>query len=159
MFRELKMVGPIAGIAITAVFLVAVALYCRELQRTLALVRPDSRTASPRSVWLMFLLPYNFVEDFFIIANVAKSLRREAQHNQALRSFNGFGLVSGYGWCSAQIISLIPHEVGSLAGVLALLAWVVHWRFIRNVNRFLSESSQANPGLERDCAKGRSPSI
>jgi len=125
MFRELKMVGPIAGIAITAAFLVAVFLYCRDLQRTLVLVRPDSRTASPRSVWLMFLLPYNFVEDFFIIANVAKSLRREAQHNQALQSFKGFGSVSGFGWCSAQIVSLIPHEVGSLAGVLALLAWVI----------------------------------
>ena len=159
MFRELKMVGPIAGIAITAAFLVAVFLYCRDLQRTLALVRPDSRAASPRSVWLMFLLPYNFVEDFFIIANVAKSLRREAQHNQALRSFKGFGLVSGFGWCSAQIVSLIPHEVGSLAGVLALLAWVIHWRFIRNANRLLSESSQTNSAFERDCAKARSPSI
>jgi len=76
-----------------------------------------------------------------------------------LQSFKGFGSVSGFGWCSAQIVSLIPHEVGSLAGVLALLAWVIHWRFIRNANRLLSESLQANPAFERDCAKARSPSI
>jgi hypothetical protein len=37
-----------------------------------------------------------------------------------------------------QIVSLIPHEIGSLAGFLALPFWVVHWRLIRKVNRALT---------------------
>jgi hypothetical protein len=101
-------------------------------------VQPEARTATPRSVWLMFLIPYNFVEDFFIIANVANSLRREARQNKALHPFHGFGLLSGLAWCSLQIVSLIPHEIGSLAGFLALPFWVVHWRLIRQVNRALT---------------------
>lgn len=137
-FRELALAGPIGSIAIGIVFLAAVAFYCRDLQRTLALVSPPARAATPRSVWLMFVIPYNFVEDFFIVDNVAKSLEREAQHNAALQPFETFGRRSGLGWCSAQIVSLVPHEVGSLGGLAALLLWVVHWRLIRRVNHALS---------------------
>ena len=86
----------------------------------------------------MFLIPYNFVEDFFIISNVASSLRREAQHNIALNSFKSFGTLSGLGWCAAQIVSLLPHEIGSVAGVLTFFLWVIHWRFIRRVNAVLA---------------------
>ena len=54
--------GPAAAVVLA--FLCLVALYCRSLERCLALVRPSCRAAAPRSVWLMFLLPYNFIEDF-----------------------------------------------------------------------------------------------
>ncbi len=137
-FRDLALVGPVGATGIALAFLLAVFLYCRDLERTLTLVQPTARTASPRSVWLMFLIPYNFIEDFFIIANVANSLRREAEQNKALQAFPSFGLFSGLAWCSLQIVSLIPHEVGSLAGFLALPFWVVHWRLIRKVNAALT---------------------
>ena len=137
-FRDLALVGPVTATGIALAFLLAVYLYCRDLERALTLVQPEARTASPRSVWLMFLIPYNFVEDFFIIANVANSLRKEAQQNKALRPFQGFGLISGLAWCSLQIVSLIPHEIGSLAGFLALPFWVAHWRLIRKVNGVLA---------------------
>lgn len=138
-FRELGLAGPVAAAALTVAFLVLVFLYCRDLQRLLTLIRPEARTVSPRSVWLMFLLPYNFIEDFFIVANIAKSLRHEARHNPALRSFRTFGLTSGIGWCSAQIVSLIPHKAGTVAGGLALLFWVIHWRLVRNAKMALSQ--------------------
>ena len=143
-FKEVEALGFLASAALIAVFLVIVFMYCRDLHRSLSLVRPSARTASPRSVWLMFLIPYNFVEDFFIISNVASSLRREAQHNTALNSFKSFGTVSGLGWCAAQIVSLLPHEIGSIAGVLALPLWVIHWRFIRRVNSALTEAALAH---------------
>lgn len=136
-FRELEILGPLGAGSLTLLFLLAVFLYCRDLQHTLSLVRPELRAAAPRSVWLMFLLPYNFIEDFFIVAHVAQSLRREAQANDALRSFSHFGMLSGIGWCSAQILSLIPHAIGSLAGLLAVPLWLVHWQLIRKVNRTL----------------------
>ena len=141
MLGELKMVGPLAGGGIAIAFLLMVFFYCRDLQRTLTLVRPSCRTATPKSVWLMFLLPYNFVEDFFIMANIASSLRQEALHRPALQRFKHFGLISGLGWCIAQIISLIPHEIGSIAGLLALPLWLYHWRFIRQINPLLSQAN------------------
>lgn len=136
--KEIKMLGLFGSVVLAAAFLAAVFLYCRDLHRSLSLVHPSARVASPRSVWLMFLVPYNFVEDFFIIANVANSLRREAQHNTALHPFKRFGMVSGLGWCAAQIVSLLPNAIGSVSGVLALLLWIVHWRFIRRVNAVLA---------------------
>ncbi|MBB1519124.1 hypothetical protein [Aquipseudomonas guryensis] len=145
-FRELEMLGPLAAISLTLLFLLAVFLYCRDLQCALSLVRPECRAAAPRSVWLMFLLPYNFIEDFFIVAHVTQSLRREAQANDALRPFSHFGMLSGIGWCSAQILSLIPHAIGSLAGLLALPLWLAHWHLIRRINRALRAAPPAIVG-------------
>ncbi|WP_395007244.1 hypothetical protein [Undibacterium sp.] len=128
--KEVETLGLLGSVVLGTAFLAIVFLYCRDLYRSLSLVRPSARKASPRSVWLMFLIPYNFVEDFFIIVNVANSLRQEAQHNIALRPFKSFGMVPGIGWCAAQIVSLLPNEIGAIAGVLALPLWIAHWRLI-----------------------------
>jgi len=144
-FKEVETLGVAGSVALVTVFLSMVFLYCRDLYRSLLLVRPPLRTASPRSVWLMFLIPYNFVEDFFIITNVASSLRQEAQHNVALQPFKSFGMASGLGWCAMQIVSLLPNTIGSIAGVLALPLWIIHWRFIRRVNATMTEAARNQP--------------
>lgn len=143
-FKEIELLGFLGSMVLVTVFLAIVFLYCRDLHRTLSLVDPSARTAKPNSVWLMFLIPYNFVEDFFIIANVAKSLQQEAQHNLALHRFKRFGLLSGLGWCAAQIVSLLPNEIGSIAGLLAIILWIIHWRFIRQVNAVLRDAANLN---------------
>lgn len=128
--------GPVAVVVLT--FLGLVALYCRSLQRCLALVRPSCRAAAPRSVWLMFLLPYNFVEDFFIVHHVAQSIRAEAALNTRLSHLRRYGAFSGFGWCAAQIVSLWPSQVGAAAGFVALPLWLWHWLFVIRVNRRLA---------------------
>lgn len=138
--QEIETLGTFGSIALASVFLIFVFFYCRDLSRTLSLISPNARVAEPRSVWLMFLIPYNFIEDFFIIANVAASLRKEAAQNPALQSLTHFGLASGIGWCAAQIVSLWPSEIGSFASLIAIALWIVHWRFIRYVNRLLANS-------------------
>jgi len=75
---ELALLGPWGSAALVAAFLLAVALYARDLQRVLEAVPEPFRAARPKSVWLMFLLPYNFFEDFWIIGNVAASLKAQA---------------------------------------------------------------------------------
>ncbi len=134
---ELQIFGPVGSLLAIIIFLLLVFFYARDLVNTLQLVAPASRTASPNSVWWMFVLPYNFIEDFFIIANVTKSLEAEAVSNPALGGFRSFGMKSGLGWCSAQVLSLIPNLLGSIAGLVAIFCWVWHWRFIRQVNRAL----------------------
>lgn len=137
-FASLDTVGWLPTVALTVLFLTGVALYCLSLQRSLSLVHPACRAAQPRSVWFMFLLPYNFVEDFFIIHNITRSLRLEAQRNSRLDNIRSFGAVSGYGWCTAQIVCLLPNLIGEIASVIALVCWAVHWWFIERINKLLA---------------------
>jgi hypothetical protein len=135
-------IGYLGLAAIFAGFLAVVALYCRTIERCLSLVDPQRRVAEPKSVWMMFLIPYNFIEDFFIVINVAGSLRREASANPQLQKFRGFGIWSGTGWCTAQLVSLVPGPAGEAAGLIAGILWVLHWRFIAKVNRLLARRDQ-----------------
>ncbi len=138
---ELKIFGLTGTIVAMALFFGLVVLYARDLMRILQRVSTSSRKAEPKSVWFMLLLPYNFIEDFFIVSGVARSLEAEAQVNPGLRRFKSFGRISGWGWCIAQIISLIPNELGSAAGIVAIGCWIWHWVFIRNANRLMHWTS------------------
>jgi hypothetical protein len=129
--------GASALLTLVVLFLVAVFFYCKALSTCLALIPPANRVATPRSVWLMFLLPYNFIEDFFIIHHVARSIEKEAEGNEQLAALNSTGLTSGLGWCIAQLLSLVPGAGGAVAGVVALVLWIHHWVFIRRVIRLL----------------------
>jgi len=142
--RELTAYGPLVAAAAGAVFIALVAAYARDLQLLLQAI--PQRAARPASVWWMFAIPYNFVEDFFIIENVAVSLQRaKKQHPHLSATFGRFGRVSGFGWCSLQILSLIPHPIGAAAGFLALPLWAWHWRYARLARRSLIAQSTAFP--------------
>ncbi len=140
---EMRLLGPAGSLLVAAGFLVLVFLYASDLKRALQRVSPGVRQASPNSVWFMFLPPYNFIEDFFIVANVADSLRAESRRNPALAGFRSFGMVSGLGWCAAQLVSLIPDTVGGVAGLIAIVLWVWHWRFVRRVGAALTGGTDA----------------
>jgi hypothetical protein len=143
--RYTASLGTFGLVALPLTFFSAVALYARTLQHCLSLVDPARRAAPPRSVWLMFLLPYNFIEDFFIVTNVAISLRAEAEQNQRLRRGRSFGLFTGYAWCTAQILSLFPGAAGEVAGGVALGFWAIHWVQIGQWAGDLSRTIPINP--------------
>lgn len=129
--------GILGTLIIATIFLTGVFFYCRALQNCLQLIKPENRTATPKSVWYMFLIPYNIIEDFFIVINVSKSIENEARQNPRLASLQDNGMVVGIGWSIAQILSLIPNWGGQLAGLAGLILWIVHWIFILRVNRLL----------------------
>ncbi len=140
---ELQIFGPIGSIVALVVFLVLIFFYARDLIKSLHLVSPTLKIVNPNSVWFMFLIPYNFIEDFFIVSNVAKSLKAEAAINPKLAKLKSFGMFPGIGWCTAQIISLIPNQVGSIAGLVAITFWVWHWILVRKANHILIESNKS----------------
>ncbi|KUZ87583.1 hypothetical protein WI40_29795 [Burkholderia ubonensis] len=137
---EIEMLGTVGGIVVIAVFLALVYAYASDLRTTLKSVNRGSRVAEPNSVWFMFLLPYNFIEDFFIISNIAKSLEAESRINPALSGLRSFGRISGIGWCLAQVLSLIPDTIGYIASGVAVFLWVWHWVFVRRANKMLAGS-------------------
>lgn len=131
--------GPTLGIA--AGFLFAVWLYARTLVRSLELVPPPLRAATPRSVWWMFVLPYNFVEDFFIVHHLEKSLSAALPDHRAR-----LGAVTGYGWCAAQIASLVPHRIAVVPSAVALVLWIIHWLNVSRANAQLMARAEAPRG-------------
>lgn len=130
--------GIFPSAVLIVVFFTAIGFYCKALQTTLELVQPQNRKASPRSVWFMFLLPYNFIEDFFIVINISRSLEREAETNPDFCRDRDFGMITGIGWAIAQIMSFIPNIVGQLSGALGVILWIWHWVFIHKVNTVLA---------------------
>ncbi|RZK26523.1 MAG: hypothetical protein EOO43_02575 [Flavobacterium sp.] len=130
-------IGVAQTIILFAAFFIAVAFYCLSLQTCLALIAPHNRKAPPASVWYMFLIPFNFIEDFFIMINISQSLEEEARFNSKLSGIKDFGMITGIGWSIAQIISLVPNIAGQIAGAFGLILWIVHWRFIIRINKLL----------------------
>jgi len=140
--RDVKMLG-ITGSAVAAsLFIVLVFLYCRDLQKALELIHSDNRAASPTSVWLMFLIPYNFIEDFFIIYHVSKSIKQESRKHPSLGSHSG--KISGLGWCIAQIFAIFPGVLGLIGGVIALILWLAHWHFVKTTIKRLIKIHKKN---------------
>lgn len=107
------------NLVIVAGFLGLVAVYCATLQLTMR------RAGAPRpaSVWWMFAIPVNFVEDFYIVHRVGAAVSGRASSVGALRGW----LVLGYGWCAFQILSLLPGLIGLVSGGVAIVLWLTHW--------------------------------
>lgn len=137
--NELFQYGIACGITGIAVFFLAIALYCKSMQTTLERIRVSNRRANPKSVWIMFIIPYNIIEDFFIIDTLSKSIEQEAKTNPKLAGLTDYGYITGIGWAIAQVMSFIPNAVGSVAGIFGMVLWIRHWLFIRNVNRLLAQ--------------------
>lgn len=135
---EIFRVGIIPSFLIIGAFFIMVAFYCRDLQKCLSLIKPECRKAKPKSVWLMFAIPFNFVEDFFIVINIANSIEAEKAQNYKLKDISDFGMVSGIGWSIAQVLSFIPNIVGQVAGLLGMILVIYHWRQIIRINKLLA---------------------
>lgn len=105
------------------------------------MLKPEPRFSRPHSVWLMLLIPYNFVEDFFIIFNVSRSIRNESIINNKLGTLKGYGFISGFGWCFAQIISIVQNDLGMIGGIVAIPFWGGHWILFRSIISMLKSES------------------
>jgi hypothetical protein len=134
---EIFKVGIWPSILIIGSFFIMVAFYCRTLQKCLTLIKPEHRKARPKSVWYMFAIPFNFIQDFFIVINIANSIEEEKKTNSNLKDISDFGMVSGIGWSIAQVLSFIPNIVGQIAGLIGMILVVCHWLQIAKINRYL----------------------
>jgi hypothetical protein len=139
---EILKVGIVPTLVITAAFFIMVAFYCRTLQKCLTLIQPQNRKADTKSVWYMFAIPFNFIEDFFIVINIANSIEEEKKKNSRLSGVSDVGMVSGIGWSIAQVLSFIPNIVGQIAGGLGMVLVVFHWVQIARINKLLGSNPE-----------------
>jgi hypothetical protein len=138
--NEIFRIGILPSILIIGAFSIMVGFYCRTLQKCLSLIKDKNRKAKPTSVWYMFAIPFNFVEDFFIVINVANSIEEEKK----LKNVSDFGMVSGIGWSIAQVLSFIPNIVGQIAGLFGMILVIYHWRQIAKINKRIIENQLNN---------------
>ena len=126
--------GEVAGlpvavtVPVVAGFLGLVAGYCATLNRTSTL----ARAPRPASVWWMFAVPFNFVEDFFIVGTVAAALAADGRIPPRRWA------AVGHCWCALQILSLFPGVAGYAGGAVALPVWAAHWVMTVRINRTLA---------------------
>ena len=137
---EIFKVGIVPTILIISSFFVFVGFYCVTLQKCLTLIKPENRKAKPKSVWYMFAIPFNFIEDFFIVIDIANSIEEEKKTNTNLKGISDFGMVSGIGWSIAQVLSFIPNIIGQIAGLVGMILVIYHWLQIAKINKFLTKS-------------------
>lgn len=131
---EVAALGPLWATIAIAGFFGAVALYCSVLHRIARSLPETAAGPRPRSVWLMFAIPFNFVEDFFIVCELGAALgRARVARASAWRTI-------GLAWCALQIVSLVPGVAGQSAGVVALAVWVAHWILSAQILRKLRAS-------------------
>lgn len=128
---EVGALGVRTATALGVALLVSVAFFCRDLERLLTLLPESARAMTPKSVWWMMVIPFNFVEDFFIVADVTQSLEQAGLARHASKGW-------AFGWCTAQIASLLPGPVGQLSSLVTTIAWIAHWAMVRQAIRELS---------------------
>ncbi len=141
---EIYRIGMVPAMLIMGAFFGMVAFYCRTLKKCYLQIKPENRKAKPNAVWYMFALPFNFVEDFFIVIDLARSLEEEKKNNDKLSQITDFGMVSGIGWSIAQIMSFIPNLVGQVAGMIGFVLVIYHWILINRIKNLLSAPNETS---------------
>jgi len=63
------------------------------------------------------------------------------------------GLFTGWAWCSWQIVSLLPSQIGQVGGAIAGLFWVAHWLQIARIKAALKTHQELD--TEQKIESGR----
>jgi hypothetical protein len=105
--------------------------YLITLQNAMNAVRPENRKMPSGQVWLEIIPLFGIVWQFFNVANVSDSLKRE---------FNDRGIPTaearpaysiGLTFCILFCCSFIPF-LGVLAAIGGLVCWIIFWVKIAN---------------------------
>ena len=129
-------------------FLVPMVLFLITQQNTLKLILPQNRFMSPGEVWLQLIPLFGLVWQFFVVARISNSLRKElaSQNNsfsfeqssdQVLYSMERPTYNIGIAYCALMCCSLVPgiRMFFSLAGIIC---WIIYWIKLSDYKRNLT---------------------
>jgi hypothetical protein len=120
--------------------------YLLTLQRALERCSVESRTLSPKKVWLLLIPLFNIVWQFFVVDHVSTSLHNEFKRRQipGVRSFPGHAV--GMAMCSLGALATILPYAGSPSGfnfalfLATIPLSIVYWVVIAHHSRMLRPS-------------------
>lgn len=107
------------------IFTLPAVFYLLSLQKCLNRCSSEVRTMSPGLVWLMLIPFFGVVWHFFVVVNIARSVRGEFQ-KRGIVSEPLPGQALGLAMCGLWVVGLIPF-VGILAGIAGFVCWILYW--------------------------------
>jgi len=113
-------------VLVVALCLVPAIFFLITLQRALVRCAPESREMSPGAVWLSLIPLFNFVWQFIVVVNVARSLHNEFVRRNLPVSEPNPGLALGLATLTLGLVSLVP-VIGVFASVAGLVCGIIYW--------------------------------
>lgn len=120
--------------------LVAMIFFLGILQNALKKCAPASRTMKPGTVWLTLIPLFGQVWQFFVVVNVARSLRNEFARTGVRCPDPDMGQEIGLGMCVCNCGALLLQPIPlfkDVIGVIGFVLWVAYWFRIANFSRAL----------------------
>jgi hypothetical protein len=116
----------IVAVLITiAIFFIITIFYLLTLQKALNRCAPENRAMAPGMVWLLLIPLFNWVWNFFVVINIAKSLGAEFQ-KRGIAEEPKPGQTLGMVMCILNVCSIIP-LLGILCALGGLVCWIIYW--------------------------------
>ena len=121
---------------VLGLLVIPIFFFLLTLQKALKRCDKESRTASPGSVWLMFVPLFGLVWQFIIVLRISESLHNEFTKRK-INEDPEPGKLVGWVMCILNVISVIP-VIGVLGGVGSLVCWINYWIHISQYSNKLA---------------------
>ena len=115
---------------------IAVVLFLLKVQDVLKRCAPASRTMMPGKVWLWLIPLFGLGWQFFVVTNIATSLRNEFARVGTPCPEPAPGQTIGLAFCVCNCCIFIP-LLGGIAGLAGLVLWIIYWVRLGNYSRLL----------------------
>jgi hypothetical protein len=113
-------------VIIFGVLLLPTIFYLITLQTTLNQVEPENRKMDPGLVWLALIPLFKIIWQFFIVINVADSLKAEFAQRNINAGEDRPGYTIGLTYCILNVCSIIPF-LGFLTALAGFICWIIYW--------------------------------
>jgi hypothetical protein len=105
--------------------------YLVTLQKTAAIISPESRRLQPKSVWLLLIPFFNIVWHFIVVSRLSASIKNECLRLQVTTTESRPTYVVGMASMLSYLVGVPMRMVIPITGVLGSLAgyacWIMYW--------------------------------
>ena len=115
-----------------AIMLIPAIFFFLSLQKCLNRISEQNRAMSPGYVWLNFIPIFNLGWIFYTVIKISDSVKNEGRSRNTTELGDGAYNI-GMAMCICNIVSIIPY-IGSIAGIAALILWIIYWVKIADIN-------------------------
>lgn len=138
-------IGAIIAIVFFAVIiaLIPTIFYLLTLQNTLKAVSVQNQRMNPGQVWLMLIPLFGTVWHFIIVQRISESIKAEFEMRRLTPKEDRPAYSIGLAMCICACCGIIPF-LGGLAGLAALVLWIIYWVRVADYKRQLEQFTQTS---------------